>query len=111
MIQSKNANYLNHVSIINARQRVGNSSIYFGIEFLFYSEEVEEFQSNCVNVNLSLRESNDRLLLKSSVNFIYNDIDLINTEFISKESHFSVLLEHENLLGEILMKVRNKLNT
>lgn len=98
LIESGNANSLNHVSIVNGRQRVGNSSIYFGIEFVFYSEEVEEFQSNCVNVNFSLRESNDRLLFKSSVDSIYNDIDLINTEFTSEESHFSVFLEQENLL-------------
>lgn len=98
LIESRNANYLNHVSIINGRQRVGNSSIYFGIEFVFYSEEVEEFQSNCVNINFSLRESNDRLLLKSSVDSIYTDIDLINMEFTREESHFSVLLEQENLL-------------
>lgn len=98
LIESGNVNSLNHVSIINGRQRVGNSSIYFGIEFVFYSEEVEEFQSNSVNVNFSLRESNNRLIFKSSVDSIYNDIDLINTEFTSEESHFSVFLEQENLL-------------
>lgn len=79
--QSNKPSLLKRNTILNGAQKVGATSIYFGIEYAFYSEDEDVFQANCVNVNCNLRDSGRALVVNFSMSSIYEEIDLFNLNY------------------------------